>query len=178
MLTQISEWAELDQNTILLDLCCGTGVIGIALSPYVKKVIGIEMIESAVEDCIQNCELNELSHSSPEAKCEFFAGKCEDLLPDIVSKIENSKIVAIVDPPRSGLHSTVLKSMRTCKGLEKIVYVSCNATSQAENLHQLCMPVSKKRKAPGFQILKYCGADLFPHSEHVECIALLERYYG
>jgi tRNA (uracil-5-)-methyltransferase len=52
MLTQISEWAELDQNTILLDLCCGTGVIGIALSPYVKKVIGIEMIESAVEDCI------------------------------------------------------------------------------------------------------------------------------
>ena len=98
-------------------------------------------------------------------------------MPLVAQKVEGSKIVAIVDPPRSGLHSTVLKSMRTCKGLDKIIYVSCNAVSMADNLFYLTMPESNKRRAPGFKPVSFYGADLFPDTEHVECLCLLERDY-
>lgn len=176
ILTQIKEWANLDKNTILLDVCCGTGVIGIALSGYCKKVIGIEMIQSAIDDCVSNCELNGLSHG-PDGLCDYYCGKAEDELPKVSREVQSRKIVAVVDPPRSGLHPTVLKSLRTCVGLDRIVYVSCNANSLADNLYNLTMPENKKRKAPEFRPVKYCGADLFPYSPHVECIMLLERFY-
>ena len=61
-------------------------------------------------------------------KCEYYAGRAEDVLPEIVKaeQLEGSKIIGIVDPPRSGLHPEVLKLLRTCKGLDRLVYVSCN----------------------------------------------------
>ncbi len=177
ILDTVASWAGLDDETIVLDLCCGTGVIGIALSKHVKKIIGVEMIESAVQDCKANCALNDLPTEGPEAKCEYFCGKAEELLPEISKKIAGNKIVAIVDPPRSGLHPAVLKSMRTCIGLDKIVYVSCNAVSMADNLYHLTMPEGRKRKAPGFSPVEFMGADLFPWSDHVECLMLLERDY-
>lgn len=176
MLERIREWAELDKNTVLLDVCCGTGVIGIALSGYVKKVIGIEMVQSAIDDCITNCEINNIE-CGPEGKCEYHCGKAEDVLPDISKQLHGNKIVAIVDPPRSGLHPTVLKALRTTIGCDRMVYVSCNASSLSDNLYHLCMPENKRRKAPEFRPSKFCGADLFPYSPHVECIMLLERFY-
>lgn len=135
------------------------------------------MIQSAVDDCHVNCELNQLSIGE-DGKCEYLCGKAEDVLPDLSKRLQRQKIVAIVDPPRSGLHPTVLKALRTCIGLDRIVYVSCNASSLADNLYALTMPENKKRKAPEFRPLQLCGADLFPYSPHVECIMLLERYYS
>jgi tRNA (uracil-5-)-methyltransferase len=62
------------------------------------------------------------------SKCDFYAGKAEDLLPNIVKEYSSKghKIIGIVDPPRSGLHRDVLKALRVCKGLDRLVYVSCN----------------------------------------------------
>ena len=140
-----------------------------------KKVIGIEIIPSAIDNCKTNLKINNLEEEKD--KFEFLVGKCEEILPALSKKIQGSKIVAIVDPPWSGLHTDVLWAMRCCPGLDRIIYVSCNANSMGENLVQLCLPESKNRRAPGFEIMKFCGADLFPYSDHVECIALLDRSY-
>lgn len=100
-----------------------------------KKIIGIELIDSAVENCLKNLEINDLKNESEDnKKFIYIAGKCEDILPELSKTIQGGKIVAIVDPPRSGLHPDVVKAMRTCKGLDKIVYVSCNAVTMADNL--------------------------------------------
>ncbi len=76
------------------------------------------MLESAVENAKANVELNK--DRITEGKCDFFAGRAENLLPDIVKEYsrQGKKIIGIVDPPRSGLHPTVLKLMRTCIGLD------------------------------------------------------------
>lgn len=115
---------------------------------------------------------------NPE-KCDFYAGKAEELLPNIVKEYSSKglKIVGIVDPPRSGLHKDVLRALRTCKGLDRLVYVSCNPQSQMRDLKDLCYEPSKKRKAPAFKPLSCIGADLFPHTNHIESIVLLERFY-
>lgn len=113
----------------MLDICCGTGAIGICLSSKAKKVIGVEIIEQAIENAKENVSMNK-DKIDPE-KCEFYAGKAEEILPEIVKGFmgKQCKIVGIVDPPRSGLHKDVLRALRTCKGLDKLVYVSCNPAS-------------------------------------------------
>ena len=129
MLREIEGFLGISQDTIVFDVCCGTGAIGICLSQQAKKVVGFELVEAAVENAKKNVELNKDKLSSE--KCEFHAGRAEILLPDIAKHYSdaNSTIVGIVDPPRSGLHKDVLKALRTCKGLNKLVYVSCNAQS-------------------------------------------------
>ncbi|TNV80921.1 hypothetical protein FGO68_gene17410 [Halteria grandinella] len=175
MLSIIAEFAQIDENTVLFDVCCGTGAIGICLSKTAKKVIGIELIESAVENAKINLKLNGLD----EQKCEFHAGRAEELLPNIVREYSTKglKIVAIVDPPRSGLHKDVLKALRTCKGLDRLVYVSCNPQSQMKDMQALCYAEEKKRRAPAFKPIRAIGADLFPHTNHIESIVMFERFY-
>lgn len=178
MLKYIQQFAEIDEDTIVLDICCGTGAIGICLSSGSKKVIGVEIIEQAIENAKVNVELNK-DKIQPE-KCEFYAGKAEELLPNIVKELasEKHKIIGIVDPPRSGLHKDVLKALRTCKGLDRLIYVSCNPFSQIKDMQYLCYEADKKRKGPPFKPLKCKGADLFPHTNHVESIILFERFYN
>lgn len=162
----------------MFDICCGTGAIGICLSKFAKKVVGVELVEAAVENAKQNVINNQ--DSIEQDKCEFFAGRAEYLLPDIAKKYseQKCKIVGIVDPPRSGLHRDVLKALRTCKGLDRLVYVSCNAVTQMRDMEYLCYTSEKKRKAPQFKPLRCIGADLFPHTNHVESIIFLEREEG
>ena len=177
MLNKIKEWGNFNkEKTVLLDVWWGTGVIGIALSNYVKKIIGVEIIQAAIDDCHTNCELNDLKFG-PNEKWEYYAGKAEERLPEIVKELKGKQVIAIVDPPRSGLHIKVLHALRRTIGLDKVIYVSWNANSLAENLYHLSMPVTHRRKAPEFRPIKFWGADLFPYSPHVECIMLLERYY-
>ena len=129
MLALITEFAGIDQSTVLFDVCCGTGAIGLCLSQNAKKVIGVELIEQAVENAKLNVQLNQ--DKLDASKIRFYAGRAENVLPPIVSEEStgnnSQKIVGIVDPPRSGLHKDVLKCLRTCRGLDRLVYVSCNA---------------------------------------------------
>jgi tRNA (uracil-5-)-methyltransferase len=129
MLDLVNGFAGIDVTTTLFDICCGTGAIGICLSKIPKKVIGVEILVSAVENAKENVRLNK--HLLTEDKMEFHAGKAEETLPAIVRRVqdEGGKIIGIVDPPRSGLHGDVLKALRTCKGLDRLIYVSCNAVS-------------------------------------------------
>ncbi|XWS28947.1 hypothetical protein CRYUN_Cryun25bG0115300 [Craigia yunnanensis] len=265
------EWAGLGPDTLLFDICCGTGTIGLTLAHHVGMVIGIEMNASAVQDAHKNAEINGIKN------CRFICSKAEDVIGSLLkeylnmsekqgqlsSALESSdegivtceekdtyttnarndgesschepencsseddgkelqnqlqgsstskdgnssvqqfkKVVAIVDPPRMGLHPTVIKALRTHARLRRLVYISCNPESLVANAIELCTPspekVEKGKKgyrgwrnmssaglarhraksmpdSEPFRPVKAMAVDLFPHTPHCEMVMLLER---
>ncbi|KNA11490.1 hypothetical protein SOVF_134740 [Spinacia oleracea] len=263
------DWAGLNPDTLLFDVCCGTGTIGLTLANRVGMVVGIEMNASAVSDAQRNAEINGITN------CKFICSKAEDVMGSLLTEylddsqkqddtlnpsdndekqncaaenqttsvnneadpkdclnemnvdtdhacdsikgeqdlqINNTKdgsapkkhfknVVAIVDPPRSGLHPVVLKALRTHPLLKRLVYISCNPETLVANAIELCTPSSetneKGRKGQGwrnmsnaglarhrlksmpksepFQPVKAMAVDLFPHTPHCELVMLLER---
>lgn len=136
---------------VVFDLYCGTGTIGQIVAPKAKKVLGIELIEEAVEAAKENAKLNNLDN------CEFIAGdvaeaiKTVDLKPDII----------ILDPPRPGVHPVALDYVIKFNAPE-IVYVSCNPKSLAVDLAVLV--------AHGYKVEKVKLMDMFPHTPHIETV--------
>ncbi|OMO91470.1 hypothetical protein COLO4_18342 [Corchorus olitorius] len=263
------EWAGLGPDTLLFDICCGTGTIGLTLAHRVGMVIGIEMNASAVQDAHKNAEINGIKNcrficskeqaedvigsllkeylnmsekqatpSSAVDSSDKETGTCEEkdtcatnghdagespcqepeenggkephdqLQESSTSKDENSSVqqfknvVAIVDPPRMGLHPTVIKALRTHARLRRLVYISCNPESLVANAIELCTPspdkVEKGKKdnrhwrnmssaglarhraksmpiSEPFRPVKAMAVDLFPHTPHCEMVMLLER---
>ncbi|XP_019413379.1 PREDICTED: zinc finger CCCH domain-containing protein 24-like [Lupinus angustifolius] len=285
------DWAQLGPDTLLFDICCGTGTIGLTLAHRVGMVIGIEMNASAVSDAHRNAEINGIKN------CRFICSKAEDVMgsllteylnvakkevddPNIAgsnidvsegsscqepengervsppthssennnadndvseafasevpengekathcsendtaeigsglqkdSSVENGNsssqqfknVVAIVDPPRAGLHPTVIKALRTHPGLRRLVYISCNPESLVANAIELCTPSPEKFEkgnkgnrgwrnmssaglarhrsksmpiSEAFKPVKAMAVDLFPHTPHCELVMLLER---
>ena len=170
LLTAIAEYANLNKDTILVDLCCGTGTIGLSLADKVAKVIGIDMVASAIEDSKLNAEKNGITNA------EYHCGKAEDVVHKVLAAYkENPNIVAIVDPPRNGLHNKVLRFLRECGGLTRFVYVSCKQSSLVENCDTLCKAASGKLNSEPFRPVKSLGVDLFPHCDQQEMVVLFER---
>nr|KYP68521.1 Zinc finger CCCH domain-containing protein 24 [Cajanus cajan] len=241
------DWACLGPDTLLFDVCCGTGTIGLTLAHRVGMVIGIEMNASAVCDAHRNAEINGIKN------VRFICAKAEDVMgsllmeylnmtkeqvddPNISGKTKNSEmasrsennntevgsevqksstpengntsmqqfknVVAIVDPPRAGLHPTVIKALRTHPGLRRLVYISCNPESLVANAIELCTPspakIEKGNKdnrgwrnmssaglarhraksmpiSEAFHPVKAMAVDLFPHTPHCELVMLFER---
>ncbi|KAK3022485.1 hypothetical protein RJ639_045814 [Escallonia herrerae] len=270
------DWAGLGPDTLLFDICCGTGTIGLTLAHHVGMVVGIEMNASAVSDAHRNAEINGIKN------CRFVCAKAEDVMgsllkeylnppqkPDEVPNgshrkeitlnkerstllenvpdnedpcievktsegmcgcIENGSqelaadqletcasenatnsmqqfknVVAIVDPPRVGLHPTVIKALRTHPRLRRLVYISCNPESLVANAIELCTPSAdnnekgnknnrawrhmssaglarhRAKSMPNsepFQPIKAMAVDLFPHTPHCELVMLLESLNG
>jgi len=165
------EWAsegEAGTRGVLFDVCCGTGTIGLTLAGRFASVLGVDICEAAVRDAKANAALNGVAHA------RFVAGKAEAALPPLLAEAaaEGLAAVAIVDPPRAGLHHAVLSALRRCTTLQRLVYISCNVTSMAANAVQLCSPSGPGRP---FRPVKCLALDLFPHTEHVEAVLLLER---
>ncbi|XP_075290412.1 tRNA (uracil-5-)-methyltransferase homolog A isoform X3 [Opisthocomus hoazin] len=125
--TAIREWAQLSQESTVLDICCGTGTIGISLAKKVKKVIGIELCQEAVQDAKVNAQINELDN------IEFHCGKAEDIVPSLINVLAPQNLLTIVDPPRAGLHSKVILAIRRAEHLKKLIYVSCNPRAAMNN---------------------------------------------
>lgn len=266
------DWADLGPDTLLFDVCCGTGTIGLTLAHRVGMVIGIEMNASAVSDAHRNAEINGIKN------CRFVCAKAEDvmgsLLKDYLNPLQKQdeyasessnkeitiaeekdsstdnvaeneggsgqdpeneiaasdcpegsgkepqrqlqkdctsegnssmqqfkNVVAIVDPPRGGLHPTVIKILRTHAQLRRLVYISCNPETLVANAIELCTPspekIEKNKDNRGwrnmssaglarhraksmpisepFQPVKAMAVDLFPHTSHCEMVMLLER---
>ncbi|XP_053276283.1 tRNA (uracil-5-)-methyltransferase homolog A [Pleuronectes platessa] len=165
----VGEWAQLDQDSTVLDVCCGTGTIGISLAKRVKKVIGIELCKEAVEDAKVNAKLNGLSN------VEFHCGKAEDVLPNILNALVSPRVTAIVDPPRAGLHSKVILAIRRAQHLKRLIYVACNAKAAMNNFIDLCRAPSNRVHGAPFRPVRALAVDLFPQTMHMEMILLLER---
>ena len=165
----------------LLDVCCGGGLIGLACAPFVGKVIGIDECETAIADARVNAALNGFSDAGDVARLRFECAKAEAvmgaLLPEALAAAGITGVVAVVDPPRSGLHPSVIASLRACKVLKRIVYVSCNPTkSFIVDAKRLCGPggVSSAKFEP-FHPVASVPFDLFPQTAGVELVTLFER---
>ena len=170
LLNTIARYAGLGSETILVDLCCGTGTIGLSLAHIVKKVIGIDMVPSAIEDAKLNAARNNITNA------EYHCGRAEDIVDRVLSSYSgNPNLIAIVDPPRSGLHNKVLAFLRSSTGLQKFVYVSCKQSSLVANCEILCKDVSNKLTGLPFKPVKATGVDLFPQVNQQELIVLFER---
>ncbi|XP_060605799.1 tRNA (uracil-5-)-methyltransferase homolog A-like [Ruditapes philippinarum] len=168
--TTVSDWCNASHDTTVLDVCCGTGTIGLTVAKKVTKVIGIEMCTEAVEDAKVNAKLNDISN------IKFHCAKAEDVMKDITkSVIGSSNVVAIVDPPRGGLHSSVVVAIRNCRSISSLVYVSCNVNGAQNNIIDLVRPTSKRLKGPRFYPVKAVPVDLFPYTDHCELVILFER---
>uniref|UniRef100_A0A286XBP5 tRNA (uracil-5-)-methyltransferase homolog A n=2 Tax=Cavia porcellus TaxID=10141 RepID=A0A286XBP5_CAVPO len=167
--TVIQDWAQLDEGSTVLDVCCGTGTIGLAIAQKVKRVIGIELSQEAVEDARANAQANELSN------VEFHCGRAEDLVPALVSRLVSQQLVAILDPPRAGLHSKVILAIRRAENLKKLLYVSCNPRAAMGNFVDLCRAPSNRVKGTPFRPVKAVAVDLFPQTPHCEMLILFER---
>ncbi|MCB9763408.1 MAG: 23S rRNA (uracil(1939)-C(5))-methyltransferase RlmD [Alphaproteobacteria bacterium] len=143
------------QGARLLDLYCGTGAIGVYLSDRFDAVLGIELNPHAVEDARANAALNGLDN------VVYVAGPVEDHLPEI-----RPGDVAVVDPPRVGLHPRAARWLAE-QPLERLVYVACKPASLARDREIL--------ETGGWRMTRLCTVDLFPHTGHVEAVALFTR---
>ncbi|XP_063171839.1 tRNA (uracil-5-)-methyltransferase homolog A isoform X2 [Candoia aspera] len=165
----IQDWVEINQDTTVLDVCCGTGSIGISLAQKVKKVIGVELCQEAVEDAKANAQLNGLMN------VEFHCGKAEELVPQLVNTLALRHTVTIVDPPRAGLHSKVILAIRKAEHLRKLLYVSCNPRAAMNNFVDLCRAPSHRVKGSPFRVIRAQAVDLFPHTTHCEMLFFFDR---
>ena len=147
------------KDQLLFDLYSGTGTIAQILAPVAKKVIGVEIVEEAVEAAKENARLNGLSN------CEFIAG---DVLK-MLDTIEERPDFIVLDPPRDGIHPKALKKIIDY-GVEKMVYISCKPTSLARDLEML--------QECGYRMVKACCVDMFPWTANVETVVLLTRKSG
>lgn len=167
---KIEELSGVDENTILLDICCGTGVIGLALAKKVKKVVGVDISEQAIADAQRNAEKNGITNT------EYMAAKAEDAIPEILEKyaVDGQKVVAICDPPRDGLLKKGVRAIRNCELLKRIVYISCKADSLVRDAQKYLFSDHIKDTEP-FRPIEYFGVDMFPHTSKCEIVMLMER---
>lgn len=150
-------FAGLTGTETVYDLYCGTGSIGIFLSKQAKKIIGVEVIEDAIEDARKNAALNNIHHAT------FFAGDVIKICNDEFFEQHGRPDVIITDPPRAGMHEKLVIKLLEMEA-PKIVYVSCNTATQARDLSLL----SEK-----YKVMKVQPVDMFPHTHHIESVVLL-----
>ena len=144
------------KDRVIFDLYSGTGTIAQILAPVAAKVVGVEIVEEAVEAARVNAQLNGLSN------CSFIAG---DVLK-VVDELQEKPDLIVLDPPRDGIHPKALQKIIDF-GVERIVYISCKPTSLARDLELL--------QGRGYRVEKAVGVDMFPWTGNVETVVLLGR---
>lgn len=150
------EYVGETKDKVIFDLYSGTGTIAQMLAPVAKKVVGVEIVEEAVEAARVNADLNGL------ANCSFIAG---DVLKVIDSLLDKPDLI-VLDPPRDGIHPKALEKIINF-GVDRLVYISCKPTSLARDLELL--------QGRGYRVEKCVGVDMFPGTYHVETVVLMSR---
>jgi 23S rRNA (uracil1939-C5)-methyltransferase len=153
------ELAGLSGREKVLDLFCGIGTIALVLALDAGEVWGVEIVEEAVADAIENARLNGIDNA------HFFAGDVRLAMRPLLEKSGEADVV-VVDPPRAGLSQKVVRRVLEADA-RKIVYVSCNPTTLAPNARQMV--------DAGYELKTVRPVDMFPQTPHIECVALLER---
>ncbi len=153
------ELAQLNGTQVVLDSYCGVGTIGICASDSAKKVFAVESNKDAIADAKKNAKLNNIKN------IDFFCDDAKDFIKEL--KENNVKIdVAFVDPPRTGCSKEFLDSIISMD-IKTVVYISCNIETQSRDIRLL--------KKHGYTVEHIQPVDMFPHTNHVECIALLSK---
>ena len=154
------EFAGLTGGETVYDLYCGTGTIGLVLARDALTVWGVEASEESVACALENAELNGIANAA------FYAGDVGDSLEELHERAGKPDVV-VVDPPRAGLSGKALRRLGRLEA-PRIVYVSCNPTTLAGNVKELV-------REWGYRLDRARPVDLFPHTPHVETVALLSR---
>jgi len=152
------DFAEFTGNELVYDLYTGAGTIANFIASNVHEVVGVEYVPSAIEDAKINSDINGIKNT------RFFAGDMKDVLNADFVKENGKPDVIITDPPRAGMHADVVERLMEIEA-PKIVYVSCNPSTQARDL------VVLKEK---YDVVKIQPVDMFPHTQHVENVVLLK----
>ena len=155
----ILQFASLKKSEIVYDLYTGTGTIAVFLAKYCKKVIGIDLISDAIESAKENVFQNKIKNVF------FELGDMKNIFNHDFITRNGKAAVVIVDPPRDGMHKNVIKELIKLSP-DKIIYVSCNSSTQARDLKLLKF---------NYSLLKSKAIDMFPHTQHVENIVLLGK---
>jgi 23S rRNA (uracil1939-C5)-methyltransferase len=151
---KVTDYVRGFSSPTVLDLYCGTGTIGIYVSDYTSKIIGVEVNEKAVKDAIDNAISNNVKNM------EFISGDAKDIL----RKKDFKADLVIVDPPRSGLDISVIEDIKKINP-EGIIYVSCDPVTLARDL---------KIFSDSYNVIEITPFDMFPNTHHVECVSLLK----
>lgn len=152
-------FAGLTGDEVVYDLYTGTGTIANFVARQARRVIGIEYVPEAIEDAKVNSSLNNITNT------EFFAGDMKDILTDDFIAEHGRPDIIITDPPRAGMHGDVVKTILRAAP-QRIVYVSCNPATQARDLSLL---------DEAYRVVAIQPVDMFPHTQHVENVVLLEK---
>lgn len=155
-LSGISDCDSALKDKLVFDLYSGTGTIAQIIAPIAKKVIGVEIVEEAVEAAKQNAEYNGLDN------CQFIAG---DVLK-VIDEIKEKPDFIVLDPPREGIHPKALKKIGEHIRSQKMIYISCNPSSLARDLIEF--------QKYDYKVKRVCCVDMFPHVRHIETICNLE----
>lgn len=153
------DFAGLTGDELVYDLYTGTGTIANFVAKKARKVIGIEYVPEAIEDAKVNSEVNKIDNTL------FYAGDMKDILNREFIAEHGTPDVIITDPPRAGMHQDVIDTILFAAP-KRIVYVSCNPATQARDLQLL---------DPAYKVTKVQPVDMFPHTQHIENVVLLER---
>jgi len=153
------DFAGLTGNEVVYDLYTGTGTIANFVAQKAKKVVGVEYVPTAIDDAQVNASINNITNTT------FFAGDMKEVLTNAFVSKHGQPDVIITDPPRAGMDAAVIEVILNAAP-QKIVYVSCNPSTQARDLVLL---------DAAYQVTKVRAVDMFPHTHHVESVVLLER---
>ena len=151
------DFAEIDDNSTVLDIYCGIGTISLICAREAKAVVGVEIVEEAIKNAKKNAEKNGIENA------DFYAGKAEDVVPKLIEGGFTPDTV-ILDPPRKGSDQKTLDAIIKASP-KRIVYVSCDPSTLARDLKYLCQN--------GYTLTAAEGFDMFVHTMHVETVALL-----
>jgi len=154
------EYAGLTGDETVYDLYCGIGTIGLTLARDALTVWGVEVSEESVACALENADLNGITNAA------FYAGEVGASIEELRDRA-GAPDVAVVDPPRAGLSGKALRRLARLEA-SRIVYVSCNPTTLAANVKEL-------ERDWGYRLERARPVDMFPHTPHVETVALLMR---
>lgn len=152
--------AQLTGTETVIDAYCGTGTIGLIASKYAKAVVGVELNPQAIKDAKENAQLNKRTN------IKFFNKDAGEFLDQLTADEVTSPDVLFIDPPRAGCNRVFLNSVATIKP-SRIVYISCDPTTQQRDLMYLTQH--------GYKVEEIQPVDMFPHTNHVECVVLLTK---
>lgn len=153
------EFAQLDAKTRVIDAYCGIGTIGLVAAKTAGEVIGVELNPDAVKDAISNCKRNGMKNA------KFYCADAGEFMEALAAEGESADVV-FMDPPRAGSSKKFIESLAKMAP-KRVVYISCNPETLARDLQLL----TKK----GYTVKAIQPVDMFPHTNHIECVCLLDR---
>ncbi|KFM71441.1 tRNA (uracil(54)-C(5))-methyltransferase-like protein, partial [Stegodyphus mimosarum] len=161
---------KVKNSTTVIDVCCGTGPLSLAFSHKVKRCIGIDASAQAINDANVNAEANN------KGNVDFIQGHVEHLLKMLLDDAFHEDLLVVINPSKINLSKAIVKSVRECKHLKKVVYISTKPQNSLDDFIQLCKPCGPHAQfgKPFFPILAV-PVDFFPQTEHFGLILMLQR---